>query len=330
MCARRRRGPDPEGVAVLLRAALQSDRRRRDRLQGFLLPFPRHANGRRVWQCELSLIDTTLLLAGMLTAAAYFTGAAADESEIRELAESFIAGSTGSGRRTAATRSRKDGNRNAASSITAGRAIARRRSSMFWAWPRRPCPLPPGSFGGWTSTYQWENIFGYDFLYAGPLFIHLFSHAWIDFRGIQRRVHAREGQRLFREQPARGLHPARIRRPQSARLRRLRAELLGHHAPATAPATKSCARAAEIVASLDTPIAGCRYGPDDGTIAPWGMLAALPFSPPSALTAVRHLIERYPGICVGDRMSSGFNPSLIDQRRTGFRKATTASIKASS
>ena len=41
------------------------------------------------------------------------------------------------------------------------------------------------SFAGWTSTYQWENIYGYDFLYAGPLFIHQFSHAWIDFRGIQ-------------------------------------------------------------------------------------------------------------------------------------------------
>jgi hypothetical protein len=36
-------------------------------------------------------------------------------------------------------------------------------------------------------TYQWENLHGYDFLYAGPLFVHQFSHAWIDFRGIQDR-----------------------------------------------------------------------------------------------------------------------------------------------
>jgi hypothetical protein len=27
------------------------------------------------------------------------------------------------------------------------------------------------------------NIYGYDFLYAGPLFIHLFSHAWIPRAG---------------------------------------------------------------------------------------------------------------------------------------------------
>jgi hypothetical protein len=43
------------------------------------------------------------------------------------------------------------------------------------------------------------------------------------------------------------------------------------------------------------------------------MLAALPFSPPGALTAIRHMMERYPDICVGHRMSSSFNPSLVDQ-----------------
>jgi hypothetical protein len=43
------------------------------------------------------------------------------------------------------------------------------------------------------------------------------------------------------------------------------------------------------------------------------MLAALPFSPPSALTAIRRMLERYPNICVGLRLSSGFNPSLVDR-----------------
>ena len=38
---------------------------------------------------------------------------------------------------------------------------------------------------GWTTTYQWENLYGLDYLYAGPLFIHQFSHAWIDFRRIR-------------------------------------------------------------------------------------------------------------------------------------------------
>ena len=35
------------------------------------------------------------------------------------------------------------------------------------------------------STYLWKKCYGYEFLYAGPLFIHQLSHVWIDFRGIQ-------------------------------------------------------------------------------------------------------------------------------------------------
>ena len=37
----------------------------------------------------------------------------------------------------------------------------------------------------YTSTYSWKNIYGYEFVYAGPLFIHQFSHVWVDFRGLQ-------------------------------------------------------------------------------------------------------------------------------------------------
>src|SRR3546814_3592026 len=41
-------------------------------------------------------------------------------------------------------------------------------------------PIGEDCYRAWTSTYQWENIYGHGFLYAGPLFIHQFSHAWID------------------------------------------------------------------------------------------------------------------------------------------------------
>src|SRR6185436_13006327 len=42
-------------------------------------------------------------------------------------------------------------------------------------------PLPPESYRAWTSTFRWKTLYGYDFLYAAPLFIHQFSHLWIDF-----------------------------------------------------------------------------------------------------------------------------------------------------
>jgi len=33
--------------------------------------------------------------------------------------------------------------------------------------------------------YRWEQCYGQEYLYAGPLFTHQLSHVWIDFRGIQ-------------------------------------------------------------------------------------------------------------------------------------------------
>src|SRR5450432_1681247 len=57
--------------------------------KGFFYHFLDMRSGRRVWNCELSLIDTTLLLAGVLTSAAYFSGPGADETEIRTLSESL-------------------------------------------------------------------------------------------------------------------------------------------------------------------------------------------------------------------------------------------------
>ena len=46
-------------------------------------------------------------------------------------------------------------------------------------------PLPRESWARWASTYDWRTIYDHELLYAGPLFIHQFSHIWIDFRGIQ-------------------------------------------------------------------------------------------------------------------------------------------------
>jgi hypothetical protein len=56
---------------------------------GFYYHFLDMQTGRRVWQCELSTVDTGFLLAGALTAAAYFDLASADEHEIRTLADAL-------------------------------------------------------------------------------------------------------------------------------------------------------------------------------------------------------------------------------------------------
>ena len=63
--------------------------------KGFYYHFLDLESGKRVWQCEVSPIDTALLVAGVLTAAAYFTDATSSEAEIRALADQSIRPSSG-------------------------------------------------------------------------------------------------------------------------------------------------------------------------------------------------------------------------------------------
>jgi hypothetical protein len=50
--------------------------------QGFYYHFLDMQTGRRAWRCELSTVDSAFLLAGMLTAAAYFDAGRDEEQEI--------------------------------------------------------------------------------------------------------------------------------------------------------------------------------------------------------------------------------------------------------
>ena len=55
--------------------------------KGFYYHFLDMKSGRRVWECELSTIDSAFLFAGMLTCAAYFDGDTEEEREVRRLTD---------------------------------------------------------------------------------------------------------------------------------------------------------------------------------------------------------------------------------------------------
>jgi hypothetical protein len=280
--------------------------------KGFYYHFLDMRTGRRVWNCELSMIDTTLLLAGVLTAAAYFTAPIAEEAEIRALAEEIY--------------HRVDWQwaQNGCNTVTQGwkpecgffksgwEGYSEATILYVLGMASPTFPLPANSFAGWTSTYQWENIYGYDFLYAGPLFIHLFSHAWIDFRGIQDEFMREKGCDYFEN----SRRAVAVQREYAARNPRGCVGYGPNFWGITAgdgPGNEELRESGRDRRFFGYTDRGVPFGRDDGTIAPWGMLAALPFSPPAALTAIRRMMERYPDICVGHRMSSSFNPSLVDQ-----------------
>ena len=278
--------------------------------KGFYYHFLDMRTGKRVWQSELSLIDTTLLLAGVLTAGAYFNADTPEESEIRARADAIY--------------QRMDWRWALGGALTARQGWKPESGFLHYGWDgydeatilyvlglASPShPLPDGSFAAWTATYQWENIYGYEFLYGGPLFIHQFSHAWIDFEGIRDRF-MREKDSDYFENSRRAV---RVQREYAQRdpygFNGYGNDFWGLTA-SDGPGFRTLKTEGTNRHFFGYAARGVPYGPDDGTIGPCATLASLPFEPELTLRAIRNFATHYPGIFRDSRMPGGFNPTFV-------------------
>src|SRR6185437_3617969 len=139
-------------------------------------------------------------------------------------------------------------------------------------------PLRDGSFAAWTATYQWENIYDCEFLYARPLFIHQFSHAWIDFAGIRDRFMREKGSDYF-ENSQRAVFVQRdYARRNPYGFKGYGNECWGITA-GDGPGFKTLKTDGRHRRFLGYAARGVPYGPDDGTVCPPASLASLPFAP---------------------------------------------------
>jgi hypothetical protein len=285
--------------------------------KGFYYHFLDLKTGKRVWQSELSLVDSTFLLAGILTASTYFDESNQVESEIRKLADRLYR--------------RMDWRwaQNGKSSVSQG--WKPECGFLHYGWEgydeaailyvlglASPThPLSDDSFQTWTSTYQWENIYGYNFLYAGPLFTHEYSHAWIDFRKIQDRF-MREKNSDYFENTRRAICV------QREYARRNPHDFAGYSenfwglTASDGPGRKVVRIDGRVRQFLGYAARGVPFGPDDGTISPSLAFTSLPFAPEIALATIRHFCERFPNITDGYRIPGAFNPTLTDTKPDGW------------
>lgn len=285
--------------------------------KGFYYHFLDMKSGRRVWQSELSLIDTTLLLAGVLTASVYFSADTPVENEIRERADAIY-------RRIDWQWARGGG-------VTARQGWKPESGFLHYGWEgyseativyvlglASPShPLPDDSFGAWTETYQWENIYDYEFLYAGPLFIHLFSQAWIDFADIRDRF-MREKDSDYFENSRRATYVQReYARRNPYGFKGYGKDCWGITAN-DGPGYKTLKINGRERRFLSYAARGVPYGPDDGTIGSCAAIASLPFAPELVLPALRHLCAQYPEMTRDARLPSGFNPTLPGAGPSGW------------
>lgn len=278
--------------------------------RGFYYHFLGMDTGTRVWQSELSMVDTALLIAGALTAASYFTRDTADEIELRQLVELLYR--------------RIDWHwvQDERGSIRQGWKPESGFLHYLWqgyneaivlyvlALGSPTYPLDRNGYEAWTVTYQWENLYGYDLLYAGPLFIHHFSHAWLDLRGMRDHF-MREKRSDYFENTRRAIM---VQREYAARNPK---ELAGYDeycwglTACDGPAGDMETAAHGQMHFFGYAARGVPYGPDDGTISAWAALASLPFAPRIALQTAGSMLQRYPEILSGERYTTSFNPSLL-------------------
>jgi hypothetical protein len=259
--------------------------------RGFYYHFLDMVSGTRTWQSEVSLIDTGFLMAGVLTAATYFDDDIPDEIELRRLAYVLYC-------RVDWCWAQREGG-----AVTHGWKPECGFLNYGWEGYSEAIllyvlglgspthALTDKSFAAWTMTYQWENLYGHDLLYAGPLFIHQFSHAWIDFRGI-RDCFMREKNCDYFENSRRATYVQReyaMRNPGS--FTGYGGDCWGLSAGDGPQATARCI-AGRHQTFYGYAARGVPYGPDDGTVCPSAILSSLVFAPELALPALRALWSR--------------------------------------
>ncbi|MEP6508244.1 MAG: glucoamylase family protein [Gemmatimonadales bacterium] len=278
---------------------------------GFYYHFLDMQTGARTWECELSTVDSALLIAGMLTAGAYFGGDGDVEREIRELSEQLYA--------------RVDWQW----ALDGGQTLTHGWKPEIGFLPYRwegydealvlyllalgsdTHPIPRESYLAWTSTYEWRTVYDTSLLYAGPLFIHQLSHVWIDFRGIQD-AYMRQHSSDYFENSRRATFAQQqyaIRNPHGF-------ALYGETVWGTT-ATDGPGPVKRAVGGIEREFfgylaRGIPDGPDDGTLAPWGVVASLPFAPEIVLPTMQHMWR----LCLGGDNPYGFkttyNPTFPD------------------
>ena len=257
---------------------------------GFYYHFLDMQTGRRAWQSELSTVDSGFLLAGALTAGIYFDADTPDELEIRILADALY--------RRADWRWAQNGGE----TVTHGWKPESGFLTYRWEGYDEAMllyilglgspthPLPKSSYAAWASTYRWEHCYGYDFLFAGPLFTHQLSHIWIDFRGIQDAFMREKGIDYFENSRRATYGPQQYAIENPLKFKGY-GECCWGITASDGPGPDTIKMDGVERQFFDYLGRGAPYGPDDGTLAPWAVVASLPFAPEIVLPTLDYCIN---------------------------------------
>ena len=277
--------------------------------RGFFYHFLHMDTGARAWDSELSTIDTALLVVGMLTAAEYFGGDAASEREIRDTAQAIY--------------ERVDWAWacNGEATITMGWTPEQEFQEWRWkgynealllytlALGSPTHPVGKETYAQWLSTYRWRTAYEFSYVYAGPLFIHQFSHVWIDFRDIRDAYMAKRDLDYFENSRRATYVHCRYAEDNPRNFKDYDGRCWGLTA-CDGPGPLTLEVNGRERTFFGYRARGAPDGPDDGTVAPWAAIASLPFAPELVIPTIRYLAETSYDKTSGYGFTCSFNPTL--------------------
>jgi hypothetical protein len=266
--------------------------------KGFYYHFLRMNSGTREWKCELSSIDTGLLMMGILFARNYYNLDNAAENEIRSLAGILLGRMDWKFMQMSAT--------------------AKHPNCISMAWSPENGLLNHGwsgyneglflyvlaagtgmegvekSYDSWLSTYEWQTPYkGLSHVAFPPLFGHQFSQAFIDYRGLADKYMKEKGIDYF-ENSRRATYVQREYATQNPKGWVGYDSLCWGFTACDGPGgqynfgdKKFEGYAGRGSSGKDNTIA------EDGTIAPYGPLSSLPFAPEIVLPTIKSMNARY-------------------------------------
>ncbi|MEO6519439.1 MAG: glucoamylase family protein [Pseudoxanthomonas sp.] len=245
---------------------------------------------------ELSSVDTTILMMGVLFAQSYYDRDEPREAEIRKLAEELY-------RRVDWTWLQQN-----KPLISMGwfpesgfikhdwMGYNEAMMTYLLALASPTHPVSPDAWEVWTRTYNevWGVYQDQEFLAFGPAFGHQFTHVWVDFRGIQDDYMREHGMDYFENSRRAALAQRNYAISNPMKWKDYGENVWGMTASDGPQQTLQEYRGEQReFRHYSSRGAGLRENFDDGTIAPTASIASLPFAPEVVIPAAMEMHERY-------------------------------------
>lgn len=266
--------------------------------KGFYYHFLRMDSGKREWNCELSSIDTGILMMGILFARNYYSQDNVTENQIRQVATALLD-------RVDWDFMKMPDKGEFANTISMGWYPDKGQHHMGWSGYNEALFLyilaagsgmegAEKSYQSWLKTYKWQTPYpGLSHVAFPPLFGHQFAHAFIDFRGLGDPYIKEKGIDYF-ENSRRATYVQRAYAIQNPKGWVGYDSLCWGVTASDGPTEKYNKGDKKFLGYAGRGTSGADYNYfDDGTIAPYGPLSSLPFAPEIVIPTIRSINAKY-------------------------------------